>query len=41
MYKQHCFPDVKVFAYSTGPRFLAVVENYPKVPEIYDYFEEK
>jgi len=41
MYKQHCFPDVKVFAYSTGPRFLAEIQNYPKVPEIYDYFEEK
>ena len=41
IYKQHCFPDVKVFAYSTGPRFLADVQNYPKVPEIYDYFDEK
>jgi len=41
VYKKHCFPDVKVFAYSTGPRFLTKIVNYPKVPEIYDYFEEK
>ena len=41
MYKQHCFPDVKVFAYSTGPRFLAKVVNYPKVQEIYDYFDKE
>ena len=41
VYKQHCFPNMKVFAYSTGPRFLAKVVNYPKVQEIYDYFEEK
>ncbi len=41
IYKQHCFPDVKVFSYSTGPKFLAHVANYPKVPEIYDYFDEK
>lgn len=40
-YKQHCFPDMKVFAYSTGPRFLVDVINYPKVAEIYDYFDDK
>ena len=40
VYKKHCYPDVKVFAYSTGPRFLTHIVNYPKVPEIYDYFEE-
>lgn len=40
-YKQHCFPDMKVFAYSTGPRFLVDVVNYPKVPEIYNYFDDK
>ena len=40
VYKKHCFPELKVFAYSTGPRFLTNIVNYPKVPEIYDFFEE-
>ena len=40
-FKQHCFPDMKVFAYSTGPRFLVDIVNYPKVAEIYDYFDDK
>ena len=40
VYKKHCYPDLQVFAYSTGPRFLTKVVNYPKVPELYDYFEE-
>jgi len=38
-YKRTCFPDMKVFSYSTGPRFLVNVVNYPKVPEIYDFWE--
>ena len=41
VYKRHCYPEVKVFSYSTGPRFLTKIVNYPKVNEIYDYFEEK
>jgi hypothetical protein len=41
VYKKHCFPDVKVFAYSTGPKFLTVIKNYPKVYEIVDYFDDK
>lgn len=39
VYKKHCYPDVKAFAYSTGPRFLTHIVNYPKVPEIYDFFD--
>ena len=39
VFKQHCFPDMKVFAYSTGPRFLIDVVNHPKVAEIYNYFD--
>lgn len=38
-YKRTCFPDMKVFSYSTGPRFLVNVSNYPKVPEIYNFWE--
>jgi len=41
VYKRHCYPEVKVFSYSTGPRFLTKIVNYPKVNEIYDYFDEK
>jgi hypothetical protein len=33
-YKKHCYPDLRVFLYSTGPRFLSTVVNEPKVPEI-------
>ena len=39
VYKKHCYPDVKVFAYSTGPRFLTHIVNYPKVNEIYNFFD--
>lgn len=33
-YKKHCFPELRLFAYSTGVRFLTKVVNEPKVPEI-------
>jgi hypothetical protein len=36
-YKGHCYPDLRVFAYSTGPRFLVKVEKEPNVMEIKDY----
>jgi hypothetical protein len=36
-YKKHCYPNMRVFAYSTGPRFLAVVNVEPKVMEIKNY----
>lgn len=39
VFKKECFPQLKVFKYSTGPRFLVDIVNYPKVPEIYDYFD--
>lgn len=33
-FKAKCWPNLRVFGYSTGPRFLTVVKNEPKVPEI-------
>jgi hypothetical protein len=33
-YKKQCWPEVRGFAYSTGPRYLVEVINEPKVPEI-------
>ena len=36
-FKKHCYPDMRVFAYSNGPRFLAVVNKEPNVMEIRNY----
>ena len=33
-YKKHCYPELRTFLYSTGPRFLTKVVNPPKVIEI-------
>ena len=33
-YKKACWPELRAFAYSTGPRFLTEVVNEPKVQEI-------
>ena len=33
-FKRHCYPDLRIFNYSYGPRFLAKVVNEPKVQEI-------
>ncbi len=33
-YKEHCYTNLRAFAYSTGPKFLTQVSNLPKVPEI-------
>lgn len=33
-YKKHCYSDLRVFLYSTGPRYLSKVVNEPKVTEI-------
>lgn len=33
-YKKHCYPELRTFLYSTGPRFLTKVVNVPKVIEI-------
>ena len=33
-YKKECWPSVRAFAYSSGPRYLVEVANEPKVQEI-------
>lgn len=33
-FKHRCFPDLRVFLYSTGPRYLTKVAVLPKVPEL-------
>jgi len=33
-YKKECWPSVRAFAYSSGPRYLIEVHNEPKVQEI-------
>ncbi len=33
-YKKHCYPNLRAFVYSTGPKYLTEVKNLPKVPEI-------
>mgnify|MGYP003630614030 CR=1 FL=1 len=33
-FKKSCYPELRVFSYSTGPRFLVEVKNEPKVAEI-------
>lgn len=33
-FKNACYPKLRTFVYSTGPRFLTEVVNEPKVPEI-------
>ena len=33
-YKKNCWPDLRAFAYSSGPRYLTEVHNEPKVQEI-------
>ncbi len=33
-FKHSCYPDLRTFLYSTGPRFLTEVVNEPKVQEI-------
>lgn len=33
-FKYQCFPDLRVFLYSDGPRYLTKVERTPEVPEI-------
>ena len=33
-FKAHCYPDLRAFAYSGGPRFFSHVEFEPKVMEI-------
>lgn len=33
-FKRACWPNLRTFIYSTGPRYLVEVKNEPKVPEI-------
>jgi len=33
-YKYHCYPELRTFLYSNGPRYLTVVENLPNVIEV-------
>ena len=33
-YKKTCWPNLRAFLYSTGPRYLTEVKNEPKVQEI-------
>jgi hypothetical protein len=33
-FKSKCWPELRTFLYSTGPRFLTVVANEPKVQEV-------
>ena len=35
-FKHSCYPELRTFLYSTGPRFLTEVVNEPKVQEITD-----
>ena len=34
-FKKTCYPELRTFLYSTGPRFLTEVKNEPKVQEIF------
>jgi hypothetical protein len=34
LYKHTCFPNLRIFLYSDGPRFLTKVERKPDVPEL-------
>ena len=33
-YKQECFPGLRAFGYSTGPKYLTEISRLPNVPEI-------
>lgn len=33
-FKEKCWPEIRTFLYSTGPRYLTTVENEPKVMEV-------
>lgn len=35
-FKQRCWPELRTFIYSNGPRFLTTVSKVPNVPEIVD-----
>ena len=33
-FKKTCYPELRTFLYSTGPKFLVEVKNEPKVQEV-------
>ena len=33
-FKEHCYPNMRVFAYSYGPKYLVDVVKEPKVQEV-------
>ena len=33
-FKDHCYPDLRVFSYSYGPKYLVNVVNEPRVREV-------
>jgi hypothetical protein len=35
-FKKSCWPNMRTFIYSTGPRYLTAVKRVPNVPEAYD-----
>jgi len=35
-YRHHCWPGLRTFLYSSGPRYLTHVEKEPRVPEVID-----
>jgi hypothetical protein len=37
-FKAHCFPELRTFLYSTGPRYLTEVSSEPRVPELLKEF---
>jgi hypothetical protein len=37
-FKEHCWPDMKVFLYASGPRYLTKVVKEPRVLEVPDAF---
>jgi len=40
-FKQGCYPDLRVFAYSYGPKFLTKVINEPRVQEVREKKDDK
>lgn len=39
-HKKRCWPDLRVFLYSSGPRYLTHVERVPDVPEVSSEIQE-
>ena len=39
-FKRRCYPELRTFLYSTGPKFLTTVVEEPRVPEVKNNEEE-